>query len=356
LRLRLKRSPKFTPTFTTSTTISTQNSYLTDRETYEKACSLKLKIPILWGEDGLKSMIEDPEVDFVLSGITGAAGLLPSWQAIQAGKPLGLANKESLVMAGSLLMKTARDSQVPIIPIDSEHHAIFQCLKGEKTNFIKQIILTSSGGPFRNTPLDAFPHITPAQALNHPTWTMGKDITINSATMMNKALEIIEAHWLFDLSLDQIQVAVHPQSIIHSMIEWIDGSILAQLSEPDMRVPIQYALTYPQRAPASFTQFSFKKFVRLEFFEPDYQKFPALELAKEAVRRGGTCGAVLNASNEEAIHLFLDSKISFSSIPQLVQKALQAHPYLKEPTLEQIFEADQWARREIKNYVATPCL
>ncbi|MEK7486238.1 MAG: 1-deoxy-D-xylulose-5-phosphate reductoisomerase [Planctomycetota bacterium] len=326
---------------------------ITDEETYEKANSLRLTPKLCFGTAGLTEMIHDPAVTFVLSGITGAAGLLPSWEAIQAQKPLGLANKESLVMAGHLLMKAAREKQTPIIPIDSEHSAIFQCLQGGKSNQIKQIILTSSGGPFRNTPRESFPHITPAQALKHPTWNMGNFITINSATMMNKALEILEAHWLFDLSLEQIQVAIHPQSIIHSMIEWIDGSILAQLSEPDMRLPIQYALTYPERAPASFTRFSFEKFARLEFFEPDYERFPSLRLGQEAVRRGGTCGAILNAANEAAIELFFQGQITFDKIPQWVQKALETHPFLPHPTLEEILVADQWARAEVNDYVLT---
>lgn len=326
---------------------------ITDEETYEKAKSLPLSTSLLFGTEGLTEMIHHPEVTFVLSGITGAAGLLPSWEAIQAKKTLGLANKESLVMAGHLLMKASRDRNVPIVPIDSEHSAIFQCLQGGNPKQIKQIILTSSGGPFRNTPRETFPQITPAQALKHPTWNMGSFITINSATMMNKALEIIEARWLFDLSLDQIQVAVHPQSIIHSMVEWIDGSILAQLSDPDMRLPIQYALTYPERAPAKFTRFSFEKFARLEFFAPDEERFPSLRLGREAVRRGGTCGAVLNAANEVAIELFLQGQITFDKIPQWVQKALESHPYLPHPTLEEVLAADQWARAEVNDYVLT---
>lgn len=326
---------------------------ITDPETFEQAQQKQLKPKILFGEAGLKEMIHERDVDFVLSGITGAAGLSASWEAIQAQKPLGLANKESLVMAGEILMASALEKNTPIIPIDSEHSAIFQCLQGGKREYLKQIILTSSGGPFRCTPKEEFSRITPAQALKHPTWNMGNIITINSATMMNKALEIIEAHWLFQLSLEQIHVAIHPQSIIHSMIEWIDGSMLAQLSEPDMRLPIQYAMTYPERAPASFTRFSFQKFARLEFFEPDEEKFPSLRLAKEAVQRGGTCGTILNAANEVAVELFLKAQITFDTIPLLIQKALESHPYIPHPTLEEILSADQWARAEINDYVST---
>ncbi|MCK4908906.1 MAG: 1-deoxy-D-xylulose-5-phosphate reductoisomerase [Planctomycetes bacterium] len=307
----------------------------------------KQKIKVLTGWAQAKKIITDPAVDLVLSAVTGAAGLPASLWAIQSGKTLALANKESMVMAGGLLMKLARQKKASIIPVDSEHSAIFQALHCGQSDEVKQIILTASGGPFYNRSARELKKVTPRQALNHPTWRMGPKITIDSATLMNKALEIIEAHWFFGLKASQIKVVIHPQSIIHSMVEFRDGSIMAQMGKPDMKIPIQFALTYPRRLAGANGRLFFHRHLNLSFREPDRKKFPALDLAYEVIRRGGTAGAVLNASNEEAVKLFLQKKISLTDIVLITKKVLNRYRVIKNPSIQQILTADAWARREV---------
>ncbi|MEK7449377.1 MAG: 1-deoxy-D-xylulose-5-phosphate reductoisomerase [Planctomycetota bacterium] len=315
-----------------------------------KASLRRQRIKILSGWEGVQKIIAASEVNLVLSAITGAAGLPASFWAIESGKTLALANKESMVMAGEILVNLARRKKVKIIPVDSEHSAIFQALQCGRANEVKRIILTASGGPFYNRSVNELKKVTPHQALNHPTWQMGDKITIDSATLMNKALEVIEAHWFFNLKPAQIEVVIHPQSIIHSMVEFLDGSIIAQLSPPDMKIPIQFALTYPQRLNGANHQALFQKPLNLTFERPGASVLggPALALAYEVLRRGGTAGAVLNAANEEAVKLFLQKKIALTDIVLLNKKILRRHRVVKNPTLPQIIEADEWARNELR--------
>jgi 1-deoxy-D-xylulose-5-phosphate reductoisomerase len=300
---------------------------------------------------GMEGHIEvscHPESSVVLSAISGAAGLLPTYRALEMGKGIALANKETLVMAGELMMGKSREKQVQIIPVDSEHNAIHQCLKGGRREEVQRLILTASGGPFRETPREELSSVTPDQALNHPTWRMGKKITIDSATLMNKGLEVIEASWLFGVTADEIDVVVHPQSIVHSMVEFIDGSILAQLGLTDMRVAIQYALTYPERWNSPLPSLDIYELPKLEFFKPDHQKFPCLELAYQALRTGGTAPAVLNAANEVAVEAFLKNGIAYHEIAQIIQSVLESHQPLKASDLEMVLKADAWAREEAR--------
>ena len=300
---------------------------------------------------GMEGHIEvscHPESSVVLSAISGAAGLLPTYRALEMGKSIALANKETLVMAGELMMSKSKEKQVEIIPVDSEHNAIHQCLKGGRREEVHRLILTASGGPFRETPKEELSSVTPDQALNHPTWRMGKKITIDSATLMNKGLEVIEASWLFGVTADEIDVVVHPQSIVHSMVEFIDGSILAQLGLTDMRIAIQYALTYPERWDSPLPSLDIYKLPKLEFFKPDLQKFPCLELAYKALRTGGTAPAVLNAANEVAVEAFLNNRIAYQEIAPIIQSVLDSHQAQKASGLEMILEADAWAREEAR--------
>ena len=302
------------------------------------------------GEAFLRECIADPDVDIVLCAATGAAGLPASLAAVDAGKTLALANKESLVLAGPLLLERARATGARILPVDSEHAAVHQALRAAEPHEIHKVILTASGGPFRTWTAKRIAAATREDALNHPTWTMGPRITIDSATMMNKALELIEARWLFDLSPEQLDVIVHPQSIVHSMVEFVDGSIVAQMGRPDMRVPIQYALTYPERRGPGFCRFDARDFAELTFEEPDRTRFPALDLAYEAMRRGGTAGTVLNAANEVAVARFLDGAIPFPAIVDTVAAVLGSIDIVDAPDLATIQAADRAAREE-----ATSC-
>jgi 1-deoxy-D-xylulose-5-phosphate reductoisomerase len=300
---------------------------------------------------GMEGHIEvscHPESSVVLSAISGAAGLLPTYRALEMGKGIALANKETLVMAGELMMGKSREKQVQIIPVDSEHNAIHQCLKGGRREEVQRLILTASGGPFRETPREKLSSVTPDQALNHPTWRMGKKISIDSATLMNKGLEVIEACWLFGITADEIDVVVHPQSIVHSMVEFIDGSILAQLGLTDMRVAIQYALTYPERWHSPLPSLDIYELPKLEFFKPDHQKFPCLELAYQALRTGGTAPAVLNAANEVAVEAFLKNGIAYHKIAQIIQSVLDSHQPQKASDMEMVLKADAWAREEAR--------
>ncbi|MFZ4776358.1 MAG: 1-deoxy-D-xylulose-5-phosphate reductoisomerase [Terrimicrobiaceae bacterium] len=299
------------------------------------------------GPDGLERLIELatlPEADLVLVAIVGTAGLKPALAALKAGKDLAVASKEILVMAGEAVMAAARKSGARILPVDSEHNAIFQCLEGREPSSVKRLILTCSGGPFRHTPGEEFAAITPELALRHPTWTMGKKITIDSATLFNKALEMIEARWLFGLPISQVEVIVHPQSIIHSMVEFVDGSTLAQLSRSDMCFPIHYAVTWPDRVPNSLKPLDFAELGRLDFEVPRRNDFPALDLAVEAGTRGGTLPAVLNAANEVAVEAFLARKIRFPKIWDIVARVMEECPHRDHPDLEQLIETDRTAR------------
>lgn len=297
------------------------------------------------GADGLMRLATMPEADIVLIAIVGTAGLLPALAAIRAGKDIAVASKEILVMAGKIVMEEARRYGVRVLAVDSEHSAIFQCLEGRSADSVRTLWLTASGGPFRATPKEEFKDITVARALKHPSWVMGRKITIDSATLFNKGLEMIEARWLFDIEMDRVSVVVHPQSIVHSMVEFVDGSILAQLSTPDMCLPIQYALTCPERAASERVHTNLAKLGNLTFEEPDPDRFPALTLARRAGEVGGTLPAVLNATNEVAVEAFAEGRASFVDIPEIVRHTMDEHSVVKDPSLEQILEADAWARR-----------
>jgi len=301
------------------------------------------------GNDGLLKLATMPEADIVLIAIVGTAGLQPALAAIRAGKDIAIASKEILVMAGEIVMNEARKHGVRMLAVDSEHSAIFQCLDGKSPESVRKLWLTASGGPFRKTPKADFAGITVEQALKHPSWVMGRKITIDSATLFNKALEMIETRWLFDIEMARVDVVVHPQSVVHSMVEFVDGSMLAQLSTPDMCLPIQYALTYPERAKSDRVQTSLAKLGSLTFEEPDVDRFPALALARRAGDIGGTLPAVLNAANEVAVEAFVNRRLTFLGITETVRQTMDAHQIVTHPTLEQILEADAWARREAQS-------
>ncbi|MDX2286201.1 MAG: 1-deoxy-D-xylulose-5-phosphate reductoisomerase [Bacteroidia bacterium] len=303
-----------------------------------------LPIEVHAGSGPLADLMERDDIDMVLTALVGFSGLRPTLRALASGKAIALANKETLVVAGELVMGLARQQQAPIIPVDSEHSAIFQCLSGEQGNPIAKIILTASGGPFRGYSLEQLRQVTRAQALKHPNWAMGAKITIDSASMMNKGLEVIEAKWLFGLEPGQIEVVVHPQSIIHSMVEFEDGSIKAQLGLPDMRLPIQYALTWPARLPNPFPRFSFLRYPSLTFEQADTQVFKNLGLAFEAMQRGGNAPCLLNAANEITNRLFLEERIRFTDIADLNEAAMHHLPFVAHPSLEDLFESDAAAR------------
>ncbi len=305
---------------------------------------------VLDGEEGITTMVSDPDVDLVVAAIVGSAGLAGTWAALEAGKTVAVANKETLVMAGPLVMDLARQRGARILPVDSEHSAIYQALQTGQAAEVARVVLTASGGPFRGRSLDELAQVTVADALRHPTWKMGTKITVDSATLMNKALEIIEARWLFGLEPEQIEVIIHPESIIHSFVEFRDGSILAQMSPPDMRLPIQYALTYPERWSGPARRLSWRELQSLHFEQPDPETFPALELGHEVARQGGTCGAVLNAANEAAVSRFLAGDISFLDIPKVCREILNHHHFSPRPTLAELSAADQWARQEVARW------
>lgn len=306
------------------------------------------------GEEGLVELATLPEADLVLVAIVGVAGLKPALAAIEAGKDIAVASKEILVMAGEAVMSAARRKGVKVLPVDSEHNAIFQCLEGRSPGEVSRLILTASGGPFRALPASELPGVTVARALKHPTWEMGKKITIDSATLFNKGLEMIEARWLFDIGMDRVDVIVHPQSIIHSMVEFVDGSVLAQLSATDMCFPIQYAVTWPDRVANRLPPLDFAKLARLEFEAPRRADFPALELAKEAGSTGGTLPAVLNAANEIAVGAFLEGRLSFPGIWDTVAETMSRHRTSAHPSLDEIAAADRWARETASSLLTRP--
>ncbi len=300
------------------------------------------------GEDGMVAVATHPEAQIVVASAVGAVGLVPTYRALEAGKDVALANKETLVMAGELMVAEARARGGRLLPIDSEHCALHQCLDGRRPDEVRRLVLTASGGPFRGRTRESFARITPAEALNHPTWSMGRKITIDSATLMNKGLEVIEARWLFGLPADRVDVLVHPQSVVHSMVEFVDGSVLAQLAVTDMRLPIQYALSYPERWEAAIPGMDFTRPMQLDFEPPDHDRFPCLRLAYRALATGGSLPAVLNAANEEAVAAFLDGRIPFTAIAECVLEAMEAHGAASVARLEDVLEADAWARRHAR--------
>ena len=303
------------------------------------------------GEEGLIKLATLPEADIVLISIIGTTGLKPALAAIRAGKDIALASKEVLVVAGEIVMSEAKKYGVNVLTVDSEHSAIFQCLEGRKPESVRRLILTASGGPFRKTPKSEFANITLEKALKHPSWSMGRKITLDSATLFNKGLEMIEARWLFNMGIEKVSVLVHPQSIVHSMVEFVDGSILAQLSTPDMCLPIQYALTWPERVQSTRVQTDFAAIGTLTFENPDEERFPALRLAREAGLKGGTLPCVLNAANEIAVESFINNKIRFDQISTLVEEVMSAHQRIDHPTLDQLLEADHWARENARSRI-----
>jgi 1-deoxy-D-xylulose-5-phosphate reductoisomerase len=306
---------------------------------------------LLVGQSGVQQAVRLAEVDIVLSAVVGSAGLAGTWDAIQAGKTVALANKETLVMAGPQVMRLAAERGTTILPVDSEHSAVFQAFQAGRRSEVKRIVLTASGGPFRSWSRSDMERATIADALSHPTWQMGEKITIDSATMMNKALEIIEARWLFDLQPEQIDVVIHPQSIVHSLVEFIDGSVLAQLSPPDMKLPIQYALTWPERRPSPTKKLDLTEALRLDFEPPDEDRFPALRLGREVAAAGGTAGAVLNAANEAAVASFLAGEMPFMEIVPACRAVLESHTFNADPTLDELLQLDAWARQEIQRWI-----
>ncbi|HZM02279.1 MAG TPA: 1-deoxy-D-xylulose-5-phosphate reductoisomerase [Candidatus Saccharimonadales bacterium] len=298
------------------------------------------------GEEGLMKLATLPGADIVLIAIVGTAGLQPALAAIRAGKDIAVASKEILVMAGEIVMREAQKNGVRVLAVDSEHSAIFQCLDGKPSASVRALWLTASGGPFRTTPREDFPAITVERALQHPSWVMGRKITIDSATLFNKGLEMIEARWLFDIEMERVKVVVHPQSVVHSLVEFVDGSMLAQMSAPDMCLPIQYALTYPERVGSERVQTNLARLGQLTFEEPDPQRFPALNLARRAGEVGGTLPAVLNAANEAAVSAFFNRQINFPQISEIVGRVMDGHTVVQHPDLKQILAADAWARQE----------
>jgi 1-deoxy-D-xylulose-5-phosphate reductoisomerase len=306
---------------------------------------------LLVGAEGMVAVARDVDADVVVSALVGGAGLLPTMAAIEAGRTMALANKETLVMAGSLMTAAAKRRGVPLLPVDSEHSAVFQCLVGHNRGDVHRILLTASGGPFREWPRDKFAAITVEDALKHPTWKMGAKITIDSATLMNKGLEIIEARWLFDVGSDKVQVIVHPQSVVHSMVEYIDGSVIAQLGVPDMGIPILYALTYPERRPTPAARLDLTRTGALTFFEPDPVKFPCLRLARTALEVGGTAPVILNAANEVTVAAFLDRRLPFNDIPALIERALDRLEQGPLTSIEQCVDVDAEARRRVQEWV-----
>ena len=303
---------------------------------------------IVHGVEGLIQVATHPEVDQVVSAIVGAVGLIPTLSAIKTGKVIALANKEPLVMAGKLMMEESRRTRAQILPVDSEHSAIFQALLGHQKEDVHRLILTASGGPFLNHPISKLPEVTVKEALNHPHWEMGRKITVDSASLMNKGLEVIEAHWLFNISVEKIVVQIHPQSIVHSMVEYIDGSIVAQMGIADMRIPISYALSYPQRLNLDLPHLDLSQSGALTFFHPNPERYPCLKLAYQSIKIGETMPAVLNAANEIAVNAFLEGAIKFTEIPVLIQKVMEAHDVKLVQTIEDILRADHWARERAK--------
>jgi len=311
----------------------------------------KTKVEVVSGMQGLKEIATIENVEQVIVSVVGAIGIEPTLEAIKKGKNIGLANKETLVSAGESIMKEVRKKGIVLMPIDSEHSAIFQCLNGEERKKVSKVIITCSGGPFRGKKLKDFYNSTPEQALGHPTWSMGAKITIDSSTLMNKGLEVLEAKWLYDLSLEEIEIVVHPQSLIHSMVEFVDGSVMAQIGTHDMRTPIQYALTYPKRLPNSFPRLNFFENNNFTFEKPDFENFPCLKYAFEAGKKGGTLASAMNAANEIAVLAFLDKKIKYGEIPKIIKKVMDEHKNKISPSVEDALNADKKAREKAREFI-----
>jgi 1-deoxy-D-xylulose-5-phosphate reductoisomerase len=339
IKLLKKQIEKFRPK---AVAVSNKETALKLRDSLTK----KNKVKVLYDEEGLKEVASFPSADIVISAIAGSAGLIPTLAAIEAGKDIALANKETMVMAGEIVTGKAAKKRVKIIPVDSEHSAIFQCLEGQNRKNLRRIILTASGGPFLNFTGNELKNVTLSQTLRHPNWKMGRKVTIDSATMMNKGLEIIEAKWLFNMDISRIDVLIHPQSIVHSMIEFNDGAFLAQMGVPDMKVPIAYALTYPERIMNNLPSLDLVRIGKLEFGSPDMKKFPCLRLAYAAGLCGGTAPVVLNAADEIAVSAFMEHKIRFIDLPKIIEKVFNRHNTVNDPSLEDILHADLWAKRE----------
>jgi 1-deoxy-D-xylulose-5-phosphate reductoisomerase len=301
-------------------------------------------VEVVVGPHGMTDVATHPDARIVVAAAVGAVGLVPTYRALEAGKDVALANKETLVMAGELMVARAKETGARLLPIDSEHCALHQCLDGRRPEEVRRLVLTASGGPFRSRPRESFASITPAEALNHPTWSMGRKITIDSATLMNKGLEVIEARWLFGIPAERVEILVHPQSVVHSMVEFVDGTVLAQLGVTDMRLPIQYALSYPERWPAAIPGLDFTKPIRLEFDLPDHERFPCPRLAYRALGTGGTLPAVLNAANEEAVAAFLAGTIPFTAIAETIAETMDAHRPVPLDSIDTVLAADAWAR------------
>ena len=324
---------------------------LTDFKKAEQLGKKLKKTKVLSGIEGISKLAALKEADVILLSIVGATGIIPLLSAIRAGKTIALANKEALIIAGDIIKKEVKKYKATIFPVDSEHNAIFQALQGNKKTQVKRLIITASGGPFKNTPISKMKNITPARALKHPTWKMGKKITIDSSTLMNKGLEVIEAHYLFDMPYSKIDVIIHPQSIVHSMVEYKDGSVIAQLSSPDMRLPIMYALTFPDRRRAVIKPLKLDRLKQLDFAPVDFKKFKCFSLALKAGKAGGTMPACMNAANEYAVKSFLGGKINFNKIPLYIEKAMNFHKNKKNPSLEDILRADLEARQYLERLI-----
>ncbi len=342
IELLEKQIRKFKPKI-----VSVANRELAKRLSHQ----LNNNTKVLFGTEALNELAGSEKADFVLNGLVGSLGLLPTIAAIKAGKTIGLANKETLVAGGQLVMDLVKEHNVTLLPIDSEHSAVFQALNGEKIENVDKIILTASGGSFRDKMREELADVTIADALSHPNWNMGAKITIDSATMVNKGLEVIEAHWLFGVPYDRIEVLIHPESIIHSMVQYVDKSIIAQLSNPDMRLPIQYALTYPERINLNIKEFDFASCAQLTFKKPCYKRFPALKLAYQSGQAGGIAPTVFNAANEVAVAAFLNGKIAFLAIEEIIAGVLDQHQNTKSPNLEEIMNADKWARLKAETLI-----
>ncbi len=324
---------------------------IADKSQYQKVKEAlsSTDIKVFAGQEALEDIVQMETIDIVLTAIVGFAGLRPTIKAIEAKKPIALSNKETLVVGGELITKLSIENSVPIIPVDSEHSAIFQCLAGEFYNPIEKIILTASGGPFLGKTKGELNNITPKQALNHPNWVMGNKVTIDSATLMNKGLEVIEAKWLFDLSVDKIETVIHPQSVIHSMVEFEDGSVKAQMGLADMRLPIQYALTYPERLKTNFPKFNILDFPNLSFLKPDMETFPCLGLAYQAIQKGGNMPTIMNAANEIAVEAFLRGGIGFLEIPEIIANAMSKYNFIAKANVNDFFETDKEVREELSS-------
>jgi len=306
------------------------------------------------GQEGMVAVATQESARLVVASAVGAVGLVPTFRALEAGKDVALANKETLVMAGELMLAQSRAHGGRLLPIDSEHCALHQCLDGRRPEEVRRLVLTASGGPFRKRPKETFDRITPEEALNHPTWSMGRKITIDSATLMNKGLEVIEARWLFGVTQERVEILVHPQSVVHSMVEFVDGSVLAQLGVTDMRLPIQYALSHPERWEAAIPGMDFGKALRLDFEAPDRERFPCLGLAYRALAAGGSLPAVLNAANEEAVAAFLEGSLPFTAIPDCIGEAMEEHRVTTLDGLDDVLAADAWARRRTRRALQRP--